>query len=111
MTIGGWADRYLLRAGRVVILAIIVLQVAIGLPNGLHGARSNYVYQAKGAQVLLTINHQSDGTVRTYEFIFQVGVMDTPSSEVLEHYHLNVFAPGAGPAPRAERPPALPAVR
>jgi hypothetical protein len=110
LTISGWADRYVLRGARVVILAIIVLQLAIGLPNGLHNARSNYVYQAEGAHVLLTINHQSNAAVRTYLYIFESAPWIRRQARILAHYHLNLFAPGASSSPRTQGPLALPAV-
>ncbi len=99
-TLSAWADRYVLSIAQVVILAIIVLQVAIGLPNGLHGARSNYVYQATGAHVLLTINHQSDERVREYLYVFESAAFIRRQAATLEHYHLSLFAPGASSSPR-----------
>lgn len=92
-TMSVWADGYLLAAARVVIMAIIVIQVAVGLPNGLQGARDNYVYQAKGAEVLRTIDHQSDVNVRRYLYLFRSAPFIRQQAKTLEHYHLNVFAP------------------
>ena len=44
--------------------------VAFAFPNGVRGSRSNYTYQAIGAQVLRTIDRQSDNQVVFYLFIF-----------------------------------------
>jgi hypothetical protein len=109
VTMSRWADRYVLLAARAVILAIILVQVAIGLPNGLHGARSNYVYQAKGAHVLLTINHQNDGAVVQYLYVFRSAPWIRRQVRILAHYHLSLFAPGAGSSPRAQGRLARPA--
>ncbi len=86
------AERVGLRVARMAIGAVIVAQIAFSLPNGIRGARSNYTYQAKGAEVLRTIDQQSDNQVVYYLDIFSNAPYLRRQAATLQSHHLNVFA-------------------
>jgi hypothetical protein len=87
---------WLYRIGRpafaVAVIAVIVVQIAFSVPNSIKGARDNFVYQAKGAQLLRDINHSSDGEIVYYLSVFDTAAFIRSQTLTLEKYHLNVFA-------------------
>ena len=87
-------DRVLLPWARVVVLLAIVLQVPLGIYNGVHGARTDHANDIEAATTLRNINHVPDT-----ELIRALIVSKPPSwireqAETLEEHRLSVFANG-----------------
>ena len=87
-----WIERRALPAARAFIGVVIVLQVAVSLPNAIKGARANYVYQAEAVKVLRGIHHTRDAEVVYYLYVFGHAPFIRHQAETLERHHLNVFA-------------------
>jgi hypothetical protein len=85
-------DRIALRSARIAILVVIIAQFAVALPQGIWGARSNYVYQAQGAKVLRNIDHTSNNELVYYLYIFSNSSYIRRQARTLQHHHLSVFA-------------------
>ena len=88
----GWLDRVLFPCVRVVVLLAIVLQLPLGIYNGVRGARSDHAQDVEAAITLRNINHVSDS-----ELIRGLIVSKSPSwireqAETLEEHRLSVFA-------------------
>ena len=91
---GGRWDRVLLPWARVVVLSAIVVQVPLGIYNGVHGARTDHANDIVAAATLRNIDHVSDT-----ELIRGLIVSKPPSwireqAKTLEEHRLNVFANG-----------------
>ena len=84
------------RAGPIVLrwclAPIIIIQMGLGLQNGLELAASNHRYQLHAAEVLRTIDHQSDGTVTYYLYLFKPADFIRREARVLKDHHLSLFA-------------------
>jgi hypothetical protein len=89
-----WIDRVALPVARALIIVMIVVQVAIAIPNGIKGARSNYVYQAQGAKVLRNINHAGNDELVFFLYVFSNAEFIRHQALTLEQHHLSVFADG-----------------
>jgi hypothetical protein len=89
----GWLDRVVLPCARIVLLLAIVLQIPLGIYNGVHGGRSNHAQDVEAA-IALRNDHISDS-----ELIQALIVTKSPSwireqVQTLEEHHLSVFANG-----------------
>jgi hypothetical protein len=91
--LGSWADAWVLRGAQVLIVALIAVQVVVGVPKGLTGARGNFVYQSQAAHVLRTIDHQPDLVVVSDLYTFSNAAFLRAQAKTLEHYHLSIFGP------------------
>lgn len=89
------SDRWLLFAGRVIIIGAIAVQLAYGVPNGLRNARANYVYQARGAQVMRNIRHEPALFIVYYLDPFDSAPYLRRQVGVLRRYQLSLFGPGS----------------
>jgi hypothetical protein len=74
------------------LLPIMAIQIVFGLNYGLSGADSNHTYQLHAAGVLRTIDHQSDGTVSYYLYLFHSAPFIRNEAQVLKQHHLSLFA-------------------
>jgi len=88
----GWLDRVLLPCARVAVVLAIVVQIPLGIYNGVHGARSDHAQDVEAAAALRNINHISDS-----ELIRALIVSKSPSwireqAATLEEHRLSVFA-------------------
>ncbi len=88
----GGADRWAVPVARAFIGLLIVAQVAVSLPNGMKGARSNYTYQTTAAKVLLNYRSLPNAEVVYYLYIFSNARFIRQQAATLEQHHLNVFA-------------------
>jgi hypothetical protein len=100
----GWIQQRAVPAARVFIGLVIVQQVAVSIPNGIKGARDNYVYQAQAAQVLRNIRHTPDAQVVYFLYVFGHAPFIRRQAAILQRHHLSVFAGdpqavGVPPAP------------
>ena len=77
---------------RWCLAPIIIIQMALGLQNGLDQAASNHRYQLHAVEVLRTIDHQSDGTVTYYLYLFKSADFVRREARVLKDHHLSLFA-------------------
>jgi hypothetical protein len=90
-----WARRAAFPIARVLIIAVIAVQIAFAIPNGISGARGNYVYQAQAVPVLRNIHHEPDAQVQYHLYLFVEAPYIRSRALVLEKHHLSVFASGA----------------
>jgi hypothetical protein len=77
---------------RWCLVPIIIIQMALGLYNGLDLAASNHRLQLHAVEVLRTIDHQSNGTVSYYLYLFEPADFIRREARVLKEHHLSVFA-------------------
>jgi hypothetical protein len=88
----GSGDRWAVSVARGFIALLIVAQVAVSLPNAVPGARNNYEYQTKAAQVTLDIRHLPNRVVVYYLYLFSNARFVRQQVNILEHHHLSLFA-------------------
>jgi hypothetical protein len=88
------------RTGPIIVrwclVPIIIVQVALGLYNGLEQAASNHRYQLQAVEVLRTIDRQSDSTVSYYLYLFKPADLIRREARVLKEHHLSLFAGDKG---------------
>jgi hypothetical protein len=89
--VSSWADARVLRGAQMLIVALVAVQVVVGLPQGLTAERANFVYQSESAHVLRTIDHQPDPVVVYYLYVFSSAPYLRAQAKTLEHYHLSIF--------------------
>lgn len=90
-------DRWAVPVLRCFVALVIVAQGAVSIPNGITGARSNYVYQSQAAQVLRNINHLPNGEVVYFLYVYSNASYLRRQAAILERYHLSVFAGTTAP--------------
>ena len=82
-----------------MVVCAIVLQVAIGIPNGLHNARVQHANQVHAAYVLRTIDHRRNTEVAKYLDAFDNDVFLRAQARTARQLRLSLFAnlpPGKG---------------
>ncbi len=81
---------------RWVLAGIIVLQLALGFPNGLRGARSDHSFQRQAAAFTRNIDRTSDTAVIYYLFIAQSAATTRQQVHTAKRLHLSLFAGSGG---------------
>jgi hypothetical protein len=89
-----WRTRLIRPEVRWVVAIVIAIQIAFGIHYGIEGARSDYAYQVRAAQVLRNINQNSDNTVRQSLYLFNSAPFIRHQAEIAMIHHLSVFATG-----------------
>lgn len=92
--------------GLVVLVAC--MQLALGIPQGVTGARGYHDEQLSAARVLADIAHYPDSFVEAKLGIFQSAAYLRRMSAVAQLHHLSMFGTGAVARYKAEGPIALP---
>ena len=90
----GWLERVLLPGASVVVLLAIVVQIPLGIYNGVHGARNDHAQDVEAAAVLRNINHASDSALIRGLIVSKSPSWIREQAETLEENHLSVFANG-----------------
>ena len=84
------------RTGPIIVrwclVPVIIVQMALGLYNGLEQAASNHRYQLQAVEVLRTIDQQADSTVSYYLYLFKPADFIRREARVLKEHHLSSFA-------------------
>jgi hypothetical protein len=98
-TSGAHSDRRSFPIFAAVVIAVVCLQVGIGIPTGLAGAESDHADQVLGARILVNISKYSDSCLGMsyYSSSFRRQMAD-----VLEAHHLSLFATADAAKYRAE---------
>jgi hypothetical protein len=91
---GGWLDRVGLSCALVVVLAAVLVQIPLGLYNGVQEARSDYTADIAAANVLRNINKSSDAEVNFNLDLFFKASWLRAQARTLEEHGLSVFANG-----------------
>jgi hypothetical protein len=76
---------------RVIIGLVIVLQVTVSLPNGIKGARNDYLYQSDEAKLLANFNHIGDGGLALLD-VYATDHFIRHQAAILKRHHLSLFA-------------------
>jgi hypothetical protein len=87
-------NRFALRCARVLLLMAILIQVPLGIHYGLQGARIQYVFNVKAANVLRNIHDDSNSQVRYYLYFLEPTSTVRAQARVLQEHHLSLFASG-----------------
>ena len=77
-------------------MPIIVIQITLGLHDGLNGAANNHRNQQQAARVLRNIDKEPDGTVSAALYLFQPAGFVRREAQVLKDHRLSLFADGSG---------------
>jgi hypothetical protein len=88
------------RIGPVVarwcLVPIIVIQLAVGLHDGLSGAANNHRYQEQAARVLRNIDKEPNEIVSGALYLFNPAGFVRREAQVLKDHRLSLFADGSG---------------
>jgi hypothetical protein len=90
-------DRWAFPVLRGFIAVLIVAQVAVSIPNAMKGARSNFVYQTRAAEVLRDYQHLPDNEVVYFLDVYSNAHFVRRQAAILKRYHLSVFADPSPP--------------
>ena len=90
----GWLDRVVLPCARVVVLLAIVLQMPLGIYNGVQGARSDHAQDVEAATTLRNINHVPDSELNRALILTKPPSWIRKQAQTLEEHRLSVFANG-----------------
>jgi hypothetical protein len=90
-----WVHRTGIHVARWAIVAVIVLQIPLGLHYGLQAARHRYVAQEADVQVLRHFDHASEEAVAALYFGEPVPFIRR-QVWIAQTYHLSVFADTSG---------------
>ncbi len=101
----GSVDRWTVPAARIFIGLLIVIQVAVSLPNAVKGARDNYTYQTKAAEILLHYRSIPKNELVFELYIFSNARFIRQQAATLERHHLSVFAGTHQGLPAQDGPP------
>jgi hypothetical protein len=86
----------------VVVVSIVCAQVAIGIPNGLAGARSIHDDDLQAARVVVNINRYSDGFVYGTLGAGESSIFIRKMATIAQKDHLSLFATAAAAQYKAE---------
>jgi uncharacterized membrane protein YhdT len=89
-------DRRLLVAARWVTAVVVLLQVAFGLHYGIAGARKTHAYDVQAANILKSIDHDSDHTVEYSIDVFGQVSFIRRQVRIAQVHHLSVFSDAGG---------------
>ncbi len=87
-----WVDGTGLKWGRAVVIVAIVVQVAVGVPDGLRGAKGRHEYQVHAAYVLRNIDRMPDAKINAYLAFGDRDVYIRHLARVAMRYRLSLFA-------------------
>ncbi|MGD0392013.1 MAG: hypothetical protein ABSC41_05160 [Acidimicrobiales bacterium] len=90
--LAGWMRRSGFKWAQAVVVCAIVLQVAIGVPNGLQNARLQHANQVHAAYVLRTIGHRKNTEIARYLDAFDNNVYIRAQARTAKRLRLSLFA-------------------
>ena len=79
-------------AAGAVLAVVVVVQLAVGTPNGLRGARANHTYQVQATRVLLHLNQVPDNMAVFYLYPFRPASFIRAQAATARRMPLSVFA-------------------
>lgn len=88
----GWVAGWMLPLLRGVILALMVLQALVGLPEGLTGATWYHKYDVNAVRVLGHIDQEPDAAIARYLGLLVPPAIIRSRAHVLQQHRLSLFA-------------------
>jgi hypothetical protein len=92
----GRRDRRVLLAIRWATAVVVTVQVAVGVHYGIAGARKTHAYDVQAANILKSIDHDSDHTVEYSIDVFGKVSFIRHQVRIAQDHHLSVFSDDAG---------------
>jgi hypothetical protein len=90
----GWSDRVALPGALALVFVTMVVQIPLGVHNGVQGAQVLHASDLKAASVLRNIDHVSDGQIAANLYFLEPPLVIRQQADTLKKHHLNVFAGG-----------------
>lgn len=85
-------------AAAAAVAGVVVVQLAVGTPDGLQGARANHTYQLQATRVLLHLDQVPDNMAIFYLYPFRSASFIRAQAATARQMHLSVFAGTSGSA-------------